>query len=96
MAMDDDIHDDQHQDNELLSLPLASDTSLGKRPRLSDFMAFDDDHCANVVDVGDHEAQRGEADHPKRRNTVLNEEPKYKDPSMSKSCQVAAKLDEQE
>ncbi|VVA40753.1 PREDICTED: TMV resistance [Prunus dulcis] len=40
----------------------ASETGLGKRPRLSD--------------VGDHEAQRGEADHPKRRHTDLNEEPK--------------------
>ncbi|XP_021833400.1 TMV resistance protein N-like [Prunus avium] len=76
MAVDDDIHDDQHQDYELLSLPSASETSLGKRPRLSDFMALDDDHRANVVDVGDHEAQRGEADHPKRRHTDLNEEPK--------------------
>ncbi|XP_021800562.1 TMV resistance protein N-like, partial [Prunus avium] len=27
MAVDDDIHDDQHQDNELLSLPSASETS---------------------------------------------------------------------
>ncbi|KAL6289024.1 hypothetical protein ACE6H2_006534 [Prunus campanulata] len=76
MAVDDYIHDDQHQDNELLSLPSASETSLGKRPRLSDFMALDDDHRANVVDVGNHEAQRGEADHPKRRHTDLNEEPK--------------------
>ncbi|XP_008231759.1 PREDICTED: uncharacterized protein LOC103330935 [Prunus mume] len=76
MAVNDDIHDDQHQDNELLSLPSASETCLGKRPRLSDFMALDDDHRANVVDVGDHEAQRGEADHPKRRHTDLNEEPK--------------------
>ncbi|KAI5342808.1 hypothetical protein L3X38_010684 [Prunus dulcis] len=66
MAVDDDIHDDQHQDNELLSLPKASETGLGKRPRLSD--------------VGDHEAQRGEADHPKRRHTDLNEEPKYVNP----------------
>ncbi|PQQ10691.1 TMV resistance protein N isoform X2 [Prunus yedoensis var. nudiflora] len=38
-------------------------------------MALDDDHRADVVDVGDHEAQRGEADHPKRRHTDLNEEP---------------------
>ena len=44
----------------------ASETGLGKRPRLSD--------------VGDHEAQRGEADHPKRRHTDLNEEPKYVNP----------------
>ncbi|KAL6289018.1 hypothetical protein ACE6H2_006528 [Prunus campanulata] len=76
MAVDDDIHDDQHQDNELLSLPSASETSLGKRPRLSDFMALDVDHRANVVDVGYHEAQRGEANHPKRRHTDFNEEPK--------------------
>ncbi|CAL9004888.1 unnamed protein product [Prunus brigantina] len=80
MAVDDDIHDDQHQDNELLSLPSTSETSLGKRTRLSDFMALDDDHRANVDDVGDHEAQRGEADHPKRRHTDLNEEPKYVNP----------------
>ncbi|KAL6289019.1 hypothetical protein ACE6H2_006529 [Prunus campanulata] len=71
MAVDDDIHDDQHQDYELLSLPSASETSLGKRPRLSNFMALDDDHRANVVDVGDH---------PKRRHTDLNEEPKYVNP----------------
>ncbi|CAL2238219.1 unnamed protein product [Prunus armeniaca] len=83
MAVDDDIQDDQHQDNELLSLPSASETSLGKRPRLSDFLALDDDHRANVVDVGDHEAQRGEADHPKRRHTDLNEEPKYVNPLNS-------------
>ncbi|XP_008231760.1 PREDICTED: uncharacterized protein LOC103330937 [Prunus mume] len=76
MAVDDDIHDDQHQDNELLSLPSPLEISLGKRPRLSDFMALDDDHCANVDDVCDHEAQRGEADHPKRRHTDINEEPK--------------------
>ncbi|KAL6289023.1 hypothetical protein ACE6H2_006533 [Prunus campanulata] len=80
MAVDDDIHDDQHQDNELLSLPSASETSLGKRPRLSDFMALDVDHRANVVDVGYHEAQRGEANHPKRRHTDFNEEPKYVNP----------------
>ncbi|XP_020413573.1 TMV resistance protein N isoform X2 [Prunus persica] len=76
MVVDDDIHDDQHQANELLSLPSASETSLRKRPWLSDFMALDDDHRANIVDVGDHEAQRGEEDHPKRRHTDLNEEPK--------------------
>ncbi|XP_008231758.1 PREDICTED: TMV resistance protein N-like [Prunus mume] len=77
MAVNDDIHDDQHQDNELLSLPSTSETSVGKkRPRLSDFMALDDDHRANVVEVSDHEAQRGEANHPKRRHTDLNEEPK--------------------
>ncbi|CAL2238320.1 unnamed protein product [Prunus armeniaca] len=75
MAVDDDIHDDQHQDIELLFLPSASETSLGKRPRSSDFMALDDDHRANVVEVSDHEAQRGEANHPKRRHTDLNEEP---------------------
>ncbi|BFG20680.1 hypothetical protein CerSpe_069540 [Prunus speciosa] len=74
MAVDDDIHDDQHQDNELLSLPSASETSLGKRPRLSDFMALDDDHRADVI------TQRGEADHPKRRHTDLNKEPKYVNP----------------
>ncbi|KAI5343230.1 hypothetical protein L3X38_011106 [Prunus dulcis] len=80
MAVDDDIHDDPHQVNELLCLPSASKTSLGKRPQLSDFMALDDDHRANVVDVGEHEAQRGEADHPKRRHTDLNEKPKYVNP----------------
>ncbi|KAH0981488.1 hypothetical protein GBA52_008665 [Prunus armeniaca] len=69
MAVNDDIHDDQHQDNELLSLPSASETSLGKRPRSSDFMALDDDHRANVVEVSDNEAQRGEANHPKRIHT---------------------------
>ncbi|CAL2238364.1 unnamed protein product [Prunus armeniaca] len=80
MAVDDDIHDDQHQDIELLFLPSASETSLGKRPRSSDFMALDDDHRANVVEVSDHEAQRGEANHPKRRHTDLNEEPMYVNP----------------
>ncbi|XP_008231761.1 PREDICTED: rRNA biogenesis protein rrp36-like [Prunus mume] len=72
----DDDDDDQHQDNELPSLPSASETSLGKRPRRSDFKVLDDDHRANVLDVCDHEAQIGEADHPKRRHTDLNEEPK--------------------
>ncbi|XP_008245069.1 PREDICTED: TMV resistance protein N-like [Prunus mume] len=87
MAVDDDdmkldgIHDDQHQDYKLLSLlPLASKTSLGKRPRGSYFMALDDDHRANVVDVGDHEAQwltlfTGPANHPKRTHIDLSEEP---------------------
>ncbi|PQP97931.1 TMV resistance protein N-like [Prunus yedoensis var. nudiflora] len=41
----------------------------------------DDDHCANALDIGDHEAQwltlfTGPADHPKRRHIDLNEEPK--------------------
>ncbi|PQM37940.1 TMV resistance protein N-like [Prunus yedoensis var. nudiflora] len=58
-------------------------------------MALHDDHRANVVDIGDHEAQwltlfTGPADHQKRRHIDLNEEPKYKSPSMSKSCEVAA------
>ncbi|PQQ17868.1 TMV resistance protein N-like [Prunus yedoensis var. nudiflora] len=44
-------------------------------------MALDDDHCANALDIGDHEAQwltlfTGLADHPKRRHIDLNEEPK--------------------
>ncbi|XP_021825475.1 uncharacterized protein LOC110766451 [Prunus avium] len=74
-------NDDQHQDYESTSLSLASKTSLGKRPRESDFMALDDDHCANALDIGDHEAQwltlfTGPADHPKRRHIDLNEEPK--------------------
>ncbi|XP_021803325.1 TMV resistance protein N-like [Prunus avium] len=82
MAVDDDIYDDQHQDCELLSLSLASKTNLGKRPRQSDYMALHDDHRANVVDIGDHEAQwltlfTGPADHQKRRHIDLNEEPKY-------------------
>ncbi|CAL8988626.1 unnamed protein product [Prunus brigantina] len=81
MAVDDDVYDDQHQDCELLSLSLASKTSLGKRPRQSDYMALHDDHRANVVDNGDHEAQwltlfTGPADHQKRRHIDLNEEPK--------------------
>ncbi|XP_021834850.1 TMV resistance protein N-like isoform X3 [Prunus avium] len=78
MAVDDDIHDDQHQDNELLSLTLASKTSLGKRLCGSDFMALYDDHRANV---GAQEAQwltlfTEPADHPKRRHIDLNEEPR--------------------
>ncbi|CAL9004936.1 unnamed protein product [Prunus brigantina] len=85
MAVDDDIYDDQHRDCELLSLSLASKTSLGKRPRESDYMALHDDHRANVVDIGDHEAQwltlfTGPADHQKRRHIDPNEEPKYVNP----------------
>lgn len=81
MAVDDDIYDDQHQDCELLSLSLGSKTSLGKRPRQSYYMALHDDHRANVVDIGDHEAQwltllTGPADHQKRRHIDPNEEPK--------------------
>ncbi|BBG96751.1 hypothetical protein Prudu_005649 [Prunus dulcis] len=81
MAVDDDIYDNQHQDCELLSLSLASKTSLGKRPRQSDYMALHDDHRANVVDIGDHEAEgltlfTGPSDHQKRRHIDLNEEPK--------------------
>ncbi|XP_021802855.1 TMV resistance protein N-like [Prunus avium] len=80
MAVDDDIYDDQHQDCELLSLSLASKTSLGKRPRQSDYMALHDDHRANVVDIGDHGAQwlalfTGPADHQKRSQS--NEAPKW-------------------
>ncbi|ONI21285.1 hypothetical protein PRUPE_2G057800 [Prunus persica] len=80
-AVDDDIYDDQHQDCELLSLSLASKTSLGKRPRQSDYMALNDDHRANVVDIGDHEAEgltlfTGPSDHQKRRHIDPNEEPK--------------------
>ncbi|PQQ17870.1 TMV resistance protein N-like [Prunus yedoensis var. nudiflora] len=47
-------------------------------------MALHDDHRANVVDIGDHEAQwltlfTGPADHQKRRHIDLNEEPKIFD-----------------
>ncbi|PQM37944.1 TMV resistance protein N isoform X1 [Prunus yedoensis var. nudiflora] len=72
-------------DYESTSLSSASKTSLGKRPRESDFMELDDDHCAIALDIGDHEAQwltlfTGPADHPKRRHIDLNEEPKYVNP----------------
>ncbi|PQP97928.1 TMV resistance protein N-like [Prunus yedoensis var. nudiflora] len=51
-----------------------------KRPRQSDYMALQDDHRANVVDIGDHEAQwltlfTGPADRQKRRHIDPNEEP---------------------
>ncbi|VVA28009.1 PREDICTED: TMV resistance [Prunus dulcis] len=80
MAVNDDIYDDQHQDCELLSLSLASKTSLGKRPRQLDYMALHDDHRANLVNIGDHEAQgrtmfTGPADQ-KRRHIDPNELPK--------------------
>ncbi|KAL6289133.1 hypothetical protein ACE6H2_006643 [Prunus campanulata] len=77
MAGDDDILG--KRPCELLSLSLVSKTSLGKRPRESN-------HCANVVDIGDHEAQwltvfTGPTDHQKRRHIDPNEEPKYKNPA---------------
>ncbi|XP_008231764.2 PREDICTED: TMV resistance protein N-like [Prunus mume] len=87
------VDHDQHQDCELLSLSLASKTSLGKRPRQSDYMALDDDHRANVVDIGDHEAQgltlfTGPADHQKRRHIYPKVEPKG---AMEKRLQLEGK-----
>ncbi|BBN69743.1 Disease resistance protein TIR-NBS-LRR class family, partial [Prunus dulcis] len=68
-------------DDELFEEPPTKQTSLGKRPRQSDYMALHDDHRANVVDIGDHEAEgltlfTGPSDHQKRRHIDLNEEPK--------------------